>query len=75
MENNCATYLGAKGYTIYKECLTEKEQKTIRKELTVRPFAPKSSIVKPQAFQVYRESKSKFYLPRFYGVNTYGIAR
>ena len=73
MENNCATYLGAKGYTIYKECLTEKEQKTIRKELTVRPFAPKSSIVKPQAFQVYRESKSKFYLPRFYGVNTYGI--
>lgn len=72
MKNNCATYLGAKGYTIYKECLTEKEQKTIRKELTVKPFAPKSSIVKPQAFQVYRESKSKFYLPRFYGVNTYG---
>ena len=72
MKNNCATYLGAKGYTIYKECLTEKEQKTIRKDLTVKPFAPKSSIVKPQAFQVYRESKSKFYLPRFYGVNTYG---
>ena len=73
MEEDCATYLGAKGYTIYKESLTVHEQELIRRELTVKPFAPKSSIAKPQAFPVYRESKKKFYLPRFYGINTYGI--
>ena len=73
MNDDCATYLGAKGYTIYKESLTVQEQELIRRELTVRPFAPKSSIAKPQAFPVYRESKKKFYVPRFYGMNTYGI--
>ena len=73
MEEDCSTYLGAKGYTIYKESLTVHEQELIRRELLVRPFAPKSSICKPQAFPVYRESKNKFYVPRFYGINTYGI--
>ena len=68
-----STYLGSKGYSIYKECLTVKEQELIRRELTVKAFVPKSCINQPIPFPVYRESKKKLYVPRFYGINTYGV--
>jgi len=44
----------------------------LRKELNVKPFVPKSSLSKPQPFPVYRESKNKIYVPRFYGMEVYG---
>jgi len=65
-------YLGSKGYSIFKECLTIEEQELIRRELTVKAFVPKSCINQPNPFPVYRESKKKFYVPRFYGMDTYG---
>ena len=67
-----ATYLGPKGYSIKKEYLSIEEQELIRRELMLKPFVPKSSMAKPTPFPVYRESKKKFYVPRFYGINTYG---
>lgn len=70
--NEIATYLGPKGYTILKEYLDIDEIKLIRKELTVKPFVPKSSPASPPAFAVYRESKRKMYLPKFYGLENYG---
>jgi superfamily II DNA or RNA helicase len=66
-----STYIGAKGYTIYKESLDIAEQRLIREELTVKPFIPKSP-VQPPAYPVYRESAGKYYLPRFYGLKHYG---
>lgn len=69
-----STYLGQKGYTVYKECLEVSEQELIRKELTVVPFIPKSSPVKATPFPVYRESAKKLYMPRFYGNKHYGEA-
>lgn len=71
--SNVSTYLGQKGYTIYKECLDGKEQRTLRDELNVRPFIPKSPI-QPPAYPVYRESELKYYIPRFYGLKHYGEA-
>ena len=68
-----STYLGAKGYSIYKECLSIEEQELIRRELTVKAFVPKSCINQPIPFPIYRESLKKFYVPRFYGIDTYGI--
>ena len=67
-----ATYLGKKGYTIKKENLEIKEQVEIRKDLMATPFVPKSSPIKPISFPIYRESSRKFYIPRFYGIETYG---
>ena len=69
-----ATYIGQKGYSIYKKNLSIQEQELIRKDLKVIPFVPKSSIAKPKPFAVYRESQNKFYVPRFYGIKTYGAA-
>jgi superfamily II DNA or RNA helicase len=66
-----STYLGERGYTIYKDSLTLDEQEYIRKELTVRPFVPKSPIQTP-SFPIYRESINKFYIPRYFGYDNYG---
>ena len=67
-----ATYLGQKGYSIYKENIGIEEQRWIRDELTVRPFVPKSPVPAP-SFPIYMESHKKLYVPRFFGINTYGI--
>jgi len=72
MDEDIATYLGPKGYSIKKEHLTIQEQELIRKELTVKAFVPKSSLSKPEPFPIYRESPNKIYVPRFYGIDTYG---
>ena len=70
---NVSTYLGAKGYTIYKECLDGKEQRVLKDELNVRPFIPKAPI-QPPPYPVFRESATKYYLPRYYGLKNYGEA-
>lgn len=67
-----STYLGNKGYTIYKECLTLHELEYIRTSLNVKPYIA-NSMIKVNSFPIYRESKYKMYLPRFFGINTYGI--
>ena len=72
MESEIATYLGPKGYTIKKENIDIDELNLIRKELTVSAFVPKSSLAKPAPFSIYRESKKKIYIPKFYGLENYG---
>ena len=71
-ESEVAIYLGQKGYSIKKENMEIKEQLALRKDLMVKPFVPKSSMAKAVEFPLYRESKKKFYIPRYYGLETYG---
>ena len=69
--DNSSTYLGEKGYTIYKHALPKEELEFIRKELTIKPFIPKSP-VQPPSFPIYRESGQKIYIPRYFGYEYYG---
>ena len=71
MSHEIATYLGRKGFTIYKENLMVDEEQYIRNTLTIKPFIPNSPI-KLDSFPVYRESEKKMYIPRFFGIETYG---
>ena len=71
MASEITTYLGPKGYTIYKENISIPEQQFIRTELNVKPYVPKS-IGKIEAFPIYRESHKKFYVPRYFGESIYG---
>lgn len=64
-------YLGKKGYSILKSNLSTKEQLYIRDELSVKAYIPKSP-VQPEPFTIYRESPNKFYLPRYFGQDTFG---
>ena len=70
--SDITTFFGNKGYAIIKEYLPKKELQLIRKELTVTPFVPKTSINKPNPFHVYRESNTKIFMPKFYGIENYG---
>ena len=71
-----ASYLGKKGYTIPKALLLKEDEEYLRKELFVKPevvganFGPSDE---NSAFPVFRENANKFYLPRFYGVQRYGL--
>ena len=64
--------LDIKDTQFIKKNISVEEQQALRKELNVKPFVPKSSLIKPQPFPVYRESKRKLYIPRFYGLEIYG---
>lgn len=65
------TYLGQKGYSIYKNTLSLKECVFIRDELMAKPYIPKSP-VESEAFPIYKESPQKFYMPRVFGINHFG---
>lgn len=65
------SYLGNKGYSIYKVCLTNEIISYIKKELTVKPFT-QNSIVETVPFPVYQESDKKIYVPRFWGLKIFG---
>lgn len=70
-ETEVATYIGQKGYSIYKENMSVKDQHSLREELIVRPYVPKAP-VQPEGFAIYRESSKKLYIPRFFGLDAYG---
>jgi superfamily II DNA or RNA helicase len=63
------SYLGKKGYTLFKTELTPVQLKKIRQDLTVKPFSTHSNEV---SYPVYRESEKKMYLPRYYGLEEFG---
>lgn len=65
------SYIGKKGYTIYKETLALSDLTKIRNDLTVKPYVPKS-MVEAKAFPLYREAPKKIYIPRHYGVENFG---
>ena len=72
-----ASYLGKKGYTIPKSLLLKEDEEYLRKELFVKPEVIGANFGNPSdeesAFPVFRENTNKFYLPRFYGINRYGL--
>ena len=64
-------YLGKKGYSIHKSEINVSQQENLRKLLRVRPYVPNSP-VKGEEFEVYRESSSKLYVPRYVGIEHFG---
>jgi len=65
-----------KGYSIPKSRLNENETKKMISDLTVCPTV-NSKFITPQqkaqlTYKVYRESPTRWYLPRAYGVKTFG---
>ena len=68
------SYIGNKGYSIYKISLNEKIIDFIKKELTIKPFI-QSSLIEPNSFPIYLESEKKIYVPRFWGINIFGYPK
>ena len=72
--NGINSYLGAKGYSIYKSCLTPKIIDFIKNELTVKP-ALQNSYAEAKSFPIYQESEKKIYVPRYWGINMFGYPK
>lgn len=69
-------YLGKKGYTIPKEHICSEELAHLYEELSVKPEVHGVHYGVPQdqvQFPVYRENDKKIYVPRFYGIERYGL--
>ena len=75
MPKNLNTYLGQKGYTILKNELNAKQEYFIRSHLTVKPYTPGSPIASTKTFPAYRESGNKFYVPRYFGQEHFGLPK
>jgi len=69
---NC--YLGNKGYSIYKVCLTTKIIDFIKDELTLKPVSV-NSLTETKSFPAYQESEKKIYVPRYWGINMFGFPK
>lgn len=65
------SYLGIKGYTLYKNGLSQTELYNIRNELNVKPYS--THLNNKVSYPIYRESEKKIYLPRYYGYEKYNI--
>lgn len=70
------SYLGKKGYTIPLSILSLEDIEFLRKDLFVKPIIQGINYGQQEpdnAFPVFRESINKLYLPRFYGIQRYGM--
>lgn len=70
------SYIGKRGYTIPKSVLTHEDLEALKKHLFMRP--QQCGVVYgggggDTAFPVYRENANKIYIPRFYGIQKYGL--
>ena len=65
------TYLGNRGYCIYKNSIDEKTKMFIRNQLMAKPHILNSP-VDQNSFPIYLESNNKLYLPRYFGIKYFG---
>ena len=72
---NINTYLGPKGYTILKKDLLMRIQLHIKDQLTIKPYTPGAPISAGNSFPCYRESNNKLYLPRYFGIELFGLPK
>jgi superfamily II DNA or RNA helicase len=69
-----SSYIGKKGYTVPKSILLPNDLEFLKQDLFMKPQTfGFSGIDNSNAFAVYRENDNKIYLPRFYGINRYGM--
>ena len=71
MEN----YIGKKGYTVIKENYTLSEIQNVRDEMNVKPNNSINGFITQIKYPIYRESNSKIYIPRYYGIEKFGICK
>jgi len=69
------TSLEPLGYTIPLKQLPTHFLENIRQDLTVKPLSNPNFPSNDQAFPIYRISKNNVYVPRFYGIEKFGVPK
>ena len=65
------TYISRKGYTIYKNQLTDNEKNKIESDLKIAPYDNTYNVFKKE-YLIYLQNPAKYYLPRYYGIKKFG---
>jgi hypothetical protein len=71
--NNLGRVLTTKGYAIRKKILTPEQEKHIRTELTVSPIIQARVQITGKSFTVFYESPKRYYLPRHWARENFGV--
>ena len=69
------TSLSRNGYSIKKSVFKENEISEIKKELTVCVENRMFDFLEPKIYNLYLENKNKLYLPKYYGLQKFGIPK
>ena len=70
------TYLGKKGYTVLKSEISPEKEKELKNQLTVSPSNSAAAFgAPPVSYSVYRESAKKYYIPRYFGIEHFGLPK
>ena len=67
------TSLSRQGYSIKKEHYDEKDLDIVRKELTVEVQNHMFEHLEAKKYSLYQENKNKLYIPKYYGLQRFGI--
>ena len=67
------TSLSRQGYSIKKEYYDDKDLNIVKNELTVEVQNHMFDHIEPKKYSLYRENKTKLYLPKYYGLQRFGI--
>ena len=65
--------LSTRGYTLLKEKLTSSQIAEVKRDLTVTPYVNTGFSAPKNPFPIYGESARKLYVPRFYGIQKFGL--
>jgi superfamily II DNA or RNA helicase len=66
--------LSYRGYNVCKNDISQELLEKIKEQLTVAPnIFDNFNSVKPIPFKLYQESSSRIYMPKFYGIKTFGV--
>lgn len=68
------SYLGSRGYCIYKDSLDERSKLFIRNKLLAKPQTL-NLIASEISYPIYMESVNKLYLPRYFGIKYFGYPK
>ena len=65
--------LTSKGFIVQKQNLEPIDETDLVRDLTVQPIIPNQKFSQLEPFAVYRESNTRYRIPRFYGTNKFGV--
>ena len=76
-KNYSSTYLGKKGYTILKSEISPEVENDLKTKLTVIPATGAAAAFGGPvvSYPVYRESIKKYYIPRYFGIEYFGLPK
>lgn len=67
------TSLSRQGYSVKKDCFDEKDIESVKRELTIEVKNGMFDNIEPKKYVLYQENDTKLYIPKYYGLQRFGV--